>query len=155
MKRILVLLMVLSLVSVGVFGFGGSVGVGEQAIVFTLLPDTLKFGPIVAGETGDSSSPITFSVDSANVDVTLEVTEVEGDTVLDDIKVKDSSADDLLESWEIIEGKLDVVECEAVDSICTHPETLSWDARLTVPSGMVPGVQTATITYTINGVAPA
>lgn len=156
--KIILSALVLAVMMLGVIGVvsGGlptTVIVGDEEITFNLQPETLSFGTIVPGETGNSIAPITFQVTSGNVDVTLAVTDITGDAPLKNIKSRDT--DDLEGVWTDLKGKSGTVLCAPVDDICTYPTTLSWDATLTIDPKVVPKTYNGVIVYTINGVAPA
>jgi hypothetical protein len=153
MKKILGILVLIMIGMMGVVSaFEGTVIVNNQPIVFTLTPNTLDFGSIIPGETNPSTFPIVFQVTSANVpSVTIDVTSVEGSTVLNNIKVSNNA-------WVTerpIQDLAGTIDCVNVDGLCTYPTSLTWLARLTVPLGTPSGTYTQTITYTINGAPPA
>ena len=154
MKKILILVLLSSIILMSSFVIALDQSVKATISEYTnvsVTPDILDFGTVLTcSQNNPSSFPITFSAVGSNTNVNIEFTSVTAG-LFDGISVAKQETN---QTWVSIGSKPVVsLSCTKVSNACTYTNVL-FDARLNVPCGIVAGVKSGAITYTITSTTP-
>lgn len=148
MKKLISLIVLLIIVSAfGVIGVDQNINAAITSVIsVTISPTTLDFGSVAPGTNNKVAGPIGFDATGSNVNVKVEVTDVTGNSLFDNIEVTTSGG-----ARNII-GATDIMPCVDTLGTCTYA-ILSWPTTLDVPGGFPAGPITGAIVYTFSVVA--
>ena len=148
MKKILVFLVMLSLMSVmGMFAISGVLAVDQginvtisENITILITPSVVQFGAVLPGSSdNDAVENVSFDATGSNVDVSVEVTTVSGEPFTTGLKFDGTLA----------QGESYVLPCVLSGELCTY-DLKTVDTTLDVPATFKKGTYPGTITYTIT-----
>lgn len=123
----------------------------NETTIGSVTPDILDFGQVIlCSQNNAKNGPIIFSGAGSNTNVSIEFTSVTPG-LFQGISVAQQGTN---QTWIPITDHPKVnLPCVNIEGLCTYTNVL-FDARLNVPCGTAPGVQSGVITYTVTGTTP-